>query len=142
MVGGDWAEGWQYGPLSVLEYSMATRALEEQGGHGPQIRSGCVRRRSVSELTGCPGDEDGSIIGHATSVSFGVTHSPRVRASLELHKLVIAHERLRNDPCGFELPRLDSRRRGMLESRLDRRTKDFERSHTRARNGFVQSPRA
>ena len=26
---GDWAEGWQYGPLSVLEYSVAARALAE-----------------------------------------------------------------------------------------------------------------
>ncbi|HVY49757.1 MAG TPA: hypothetical protein VHB21_27875, partial [Minicystis sp.] len=31
LVGGDWAEGWQYGPLSVLEYAVAARALEEQG---------------------------------------------------------------------------------------------------------------
>jgi hypothetical protein len=31
MVGGDWAEGWQYGPLSVLEYAISTRALEENG---------------------------------------------------------------------------------------------------------------
>jgi hypothetical protein len=31
MVGGDWAEGWQYGPLSVLEYAVAARALEEHG---------------------------------------------------------------------------------------------------------------
>ncbi len=31
MVGGDWAEGWQYGPLSVLELAVATRALEENG---------------------------------------------------------------------------------------------------------------
>ena len=31
LVGGDWAEGWQYGPLSVLEYAAAARALGEQG---------------------------------------------------------------------------------------------------------------
>jgi hypothetical protein len=31
LSGGDWAEGWQYGPLSVLHYSLAARALEEQG---------------------------------------------------------------------------------------------------------------
>jgi MYXO-CTERM domain-containing protein len=31
LVGGDWPEGWQYGPLSVIEYSLATRALQEQG---------------------------------------------------------------------------------------------------------------
>jgi hypothetical protein len=37
MVGGDWAEGWQYGPLSVLEYAAATRAVEEQGAPQPQM---------------------------------------------------------------------------------------------------------
>ena len=37
MVGGDWAEGWQYGPLSVLEYAAATRAVEEQGVPQPQM---------------------------------------------------------------------------------------------------------
>ena len=31
MTDGDWGEGWQYGPLSVLEYAVATRALEENG---------------------------------------------------------------------------------------------------------------
>jgi MYXO-CTERM domain-containing protein len=35
MVGGDWAEGWQYGPLSVLEYAAATLAVEEQGAPQP-----------------------------------------------------------------------------------------------------------
>src|SRR5205823_15102328 len=29
MVGGDWGEGWQYGPLSVLEYAAARLALDE-----------------------------------------------------------------------------------------------------------------
>lgn len=29
--GGDWPEGWQYGPLSVLEYALAARALQENG---------------------------------------------------------------------------------------------------------------
>jgi len=31
LVGGDWPEGWEYGQLSVIEYSYSTRALEEQG---------------------------------------------------------------------------------------------------------------
>ncbi len=31
LVGGDWAEGWQYAPLSVVEYSLAARALERYG---------------------------------------------------------------------------------------------------------------
>jgi MYXO-CTERM domain-containing protein len=37
MVGGDWAEGWQYGPLSVLEYAVAARALAENGAPQPEM---------------------------------------------------------------------------------------------------------
>lgn len=37
MVGGDWAEGWQYGPLSVLEYAVAARAVEENGMPLPEM---------------------------------------------------------------------------------------------------------
>jgi len=31
LEGGDWAEGWQYGPLSVLEHALAARAMQENG---------------------------------------------------------------------------------------------------------------
>jgi len=31
LVGGDWGEGWQYGPLSVVEYAMAGSALAKYG---------------------------------------------------------------------------------------------------------------
>jgi len=37
MVGGDWAEGWQYGPFSVLNYAAATRALEDNGASLPEM---------------------------------------------------------------------------------------------------------
>ena len=37
LVGGDWGEGWQYGPLSVLEYAAAARALEEAGAQLPEM---------------------------------------------------------------------------------------------------------
>ena len=37
LVGGDWGEGWQYGPLSVAEYAAATRALEEAGAALPEM---------------------------------------------------------------------------------------------------------
>lgn len=37
MPGGDWAEGWQYGPLSVLSYSLAGRAMVERGVAQPWI---------------------------------------------------------------------------------------------------------
>jgi hypothetical protein len=31
LTGGDWGEGWQYGPLSVAEYALAARAVAAQG---------------------------------------------------------------------------------------------------------------
>jgi hypothetical protein len=39
LVGGDWPEGWEYGPLGALEYAMSARALEEQGAPQPAVRS-------------------------------------------------------------------------------------------------------
>jgi hypothetical protein len=36
LVGGDWGS-WQYGPLSVLEYAAATRALEDHGVPQPEM---------------------------------------------------------------------------------------------------------
>jgi hypothetical protein len=36
MVGGDWGS-WQYGPLSVAEYAVMTRALEEHGAAQPEM---------------------------------------------------------------------------------------------------------
>jgi hypothetical protein len=39
MAGGDWAEGWQYGPLSVIEYAVAARALVEHGAPQPEMAS-------------------------------------------------------------------------------------------------------
>ncbi len=37
MVGGDWGEGWQYGPLGVLEYAAAARVVEENGAPLPEM---------------------------------------------------------------------------------------------------------
>jgi hypothetical protein len=37
MVGGDWAEGWEYGPLSVASYALAGRAMVERGVPQPWI---------------------------------------------------------------------------------------------------------
>jgi hypothetical protein len=39
LVGGDWPEGWQYGALSVVEYALALRALEESGVSWPETRA-------------------------------------------------------------------------------------------------------
>ena len=45
--GGDWAEGWQYGPLSVAEYALATRVASRAGipvaGVAPWL-AGLLRR--------------------------------------------------------------------------------------------------
>jgi hypothetical protein len=38
LLGGDWPEGWQYGPLSVIEYALAARAVEENGAPLPAVR--------------------------------------------------------------------------------------------------------
>ena len=35
--GGDWGEGWQYGPLSVAEYAVAARALKANGVDVPNM---------------------------------------------------------------------------------------------------------
>ncbi len=37
MVGGDWLEGWQYGPLSVLEYALGARVLIDEGAALPEM---------------------------------------------------------------------------------------------------------
>src|SRR6185437_13812193 len=37
MAGGDWLEGWQYGPLSVLEYAISASALEANGVPLPEM---------------------------------------------------------------------------------------------------------
>jgi MYXO-CTERM domain-containing protein len=54
LVGGDWPEGWQYGPLSVVEYAFATRALQEQGVQmlEPMARwTGDLTLRTIYALT-------------------------------------------------------------------------------------------
>lgn len=47
LEGGDWGEGWQYAPLSVVEYSLAARALERYGLEatdvGPWLQSILLR---------------------------------------------------------------------------------------------------
>lgn len=37
--GGDWAEGWQYGPLSVAEYALTLRVMRQQGVELPAAAS-------------------------------------------------------------------------------------------------------
>jgi len=37
LAGGDWPEGWEYGPMSIMEYALAARALAEQGQTFPAL---------------------------------------------------------------------------------------------------------
>src|SRR5262249_39108248 len=50
-------------------------ALEEEPGHGSP---------DCPELTGCPGDEDRPVIGHATSLPFDILTSIRPARPLDL----------------------------------------------------------
>ncbi len=56
--GGDWPEGWQYGPLSVMEYALSARALEEQGASLPQLRA-WLGQVALSYLYAVPPAKDG-----------------------------------------------------------------------------------
>ena len=37
LVGGDWLEGWQYGPLSIYEYALGARVLSDFGVSLPEM---------------------------------------------------------------------------------------------------------
>jgi uncharacterized protein (TIGR03382 family) len=54
--GGDWPEGWQYGPLSVAHYAVSARVARKAGIElsGIDVWLGSVLRRHVYALT--PGD--------------------------------------------------------------------------------------
>jgi hypothetical protein len=39
LEGGDWPEGWQYGPLSVLELGLAARAMIDNGAQVPNAQA-------------------------------------------------------------------------------------------------------
>ncbi len=60
--GGDWAEGWQYGPLSVLEYSLAARSLVELGANYPEITE-WERELAVRMYYGLVPDRSGAFSG-------------------------------------------------------------------------------
>lgn len=62
--GGDWGEGWQYAPLSVVEYAAAARAMVAQGYALPGVHGWLddVLRRHVHSLS--PGG--GTFVGGDT----------------------------------------------------------------------------
>jgi len=64
LVGGDWLEGWQYGPLSVASYSLAGRAIVEQGVSVPWLAewNAAVLDRFVHGLS----PDDRSFVGGDT----------------------------------------------------------------------------
>jgi hypothetical protein len=51
LAGGNWPEGWQYGPLSVAEYSLGARVMREAGAKiegVPEWLSGVLRHHVYS----------------------------------------------------------------------------------------------
>ena len=65
LVGGDWPEGWQYGPLSVLEYALSARALAEQGVRWPEVAA-WVDDLTLRYLHGLTPDGKGTHVGGDT----------------------------------------------------------------------------
>jgi MYXO-CTERM domain-containing protein len=75
MLGGDWGEGWQYGPLSVAEYAAATRAVEEQGAAMPEMDA-WVNSLIVRYIHGTVPTLDGQYTGDGDFDSGSVFQDP------------------------------------------------------------------
>ena len=43
LEGGDWPEGWQYGPLAVASYALAARAMKQAGALGSDVAANWSR---------------------------------------------------------------------------------------------------
>jgi MYXO-CTERM domain-containing protein len=75
LEGGDWPEGWQYGPLSVAEYALSAHALNQVGVETPGLEAWlrqAVTRQHYALLPAAPehfiaGDNDSETV--YTSVS-------------------------------------------------------------------------
>jgi hypothetical protein len=90
LVGGDWPEGWQYGALSVLEYGLAARALEENGAPLPAMHR-WADDVVVRALHGLAPTGDRAYVGGDTGIE---TYSlPRNPSTLQVGLLGPASER-------------------------------------------------
>jgi hypothetical protein len=69
MVGGDWPEGWQYGPLSVIEYAFSTRALQEQGVTGLEPMAAWTSSLVLRMTYGLTPDRTQQYVGGDTEAS-------------------------------------------------------------------------
>lgn len=67
--GGDWAEGWQYAPLSVVEYAISARVMSEQGVKVERLRQWLddLVRRHVYSLSPGGGVFVGGDTGESTA---------------------------------------------------------------------------
>jgi hypothetical protein len=73
LAGGDWAEGWQYGSLSVLELAMASRVLEDNGVALPEMRAwanSLATRLQYATVPRLDGSWVGADFDDATNVYF------------------------------------------------------------------------
>jgi hypothetical protein len=65
LLGGDWPEGWQYGQLSVIEYALSARALEQHGVRLPALRA-WADELPIRFLHGLLPARDGMFVGGDT----------------------------------------------------------------------------
>jgi len=80
--GGDWAEGWQYGPLAVANYALAARAMIEQRATIPGVYTWtrALLRRHIHGLTP---DQTGTFVGGDTqSVTANIAPHPWTLAAV------------------------------------------------------------
>lgn len=73
LEGGDWGEGWQYGPLSVASYGLASRAMTEQGVALPEFQrwSDEIVLRHIHALV--PGDRGLFVAGDTQNETPNIT---------------------------------------------------------------------
>jgi nucleotide-binding universal stress UspA family protein len=69
MVGGDWGS-WQYGPLSVLELAVATRAVEAHGALEPEMAA-WLRGHGITANTSVP-EKAGGVTGQLENIAANV----------------------------------------------------------------------
>lgn len=78
LSGGDWPEGWQYGPLSVVHYALAARAVEEQGVPLPAMHQWATDL-TLRFVYGLTPKRDGAYVGGDTSEeTIYIAPNPRI----------------------------------------------------------------
>lgn len=78
LVGGDWPEGWQYGPLSVIEYALGAREMIRQGVDLPEFEAwgNSLLLRHIHGLT--PATDEYFLVGDTGNDTVHISPGGRV----------------------------------------------------------------